>query len=253
MNATCSGEPISFLRLERYLQGDVQPSERAQLETHLAECGVCRECFEALRNETTELLPLAVHVTPVMRSETTELPQFPEHFWRAQERRALRTRIARAWPQLLAATLTAAAAMLLVRLRTAELEPALSAQRVRIKGGELAIELVREHAATIATDPKQFAQGDRFQVKVSCPPGEPRYWDVVVFQAGELFFPLKPEVPLQCRNGLTLPGAFMLDGYAPASVCVIVAERHVDRALLSRHDLRSAGSSACVELKPTGR
>jgi hypothetical protein len=252
MNPTCSGEPISFLRLERYLQGDVPPSERVQLEAHLGECGVCRECYEALRSETIELLPLPVRLPEAVRSETTELP-LPVGFKPAQGRRALRTRIARAWPQLAAAGLAAAAAILLLRVQTAELEPALSAQRVRIKGGELAIELVREHDAAIATDPKQFAQGDRFQVRVSCPPGEPRFWDVVVFQAGELFFPFRPLAPLECRNGLTLPGAFVLDGYAPASVCVIVSEQRVDRALLSRRDLRSAGSSACVELKPTGR
>jgi len=235
MNPTCSSEPISFLRLERYLQGDVQPSERAQLETHLGQCDVCRECYEALRSETIELPPLPVRLSA------------------ARQRRGLRLRIARAWPQLAAAALAAATAMLLLRLRSVELEPALSAQRVRVKGGELAIELVREHAATIAADPEQFAQGDRFQVRVSCPPGEPRHWDVVVFQAGELFFPLRPEAQLECRNGVTLPGAFALDGSAPASVCVIVGERRVDRALLSRRNLRSAGASACVELTPTGR
>jgi hypothetical protein len=236
MSPTCSSEPISFLRLERYLQGDVQPNERAKLETHLGQCGVCRQCYESMRAETIELLPLPLPVTP------------------ARERRDFRTHVARAWPQLTAAAIAAAGVMVMLWSRTPELEPRLPAQRVRIKGGELAIELVREHAEMIATDPTQFAPGDRFQVRVSCPPGEPRYWDVVVFQAGELFFPLRPEARLDCRNGVTLAGAFVLDGTASASVCVILDERSpLNRARLTRRNMRTVAASACVELDATAR
>ena len=55
MNRDCIAEPISYLRLERHLQGDASVRERAHVEAHLAECGACRACFEELRTDATQL------------------------------------------------------------------------------------------------------------------------------------------------------------------------------------------------------
>lgn len=225
MNPTCRGEPISYLRLERYLQGDVQAAERERVADHLQQCGVCRECFEAMRDEPIELPAL-----PVVQQRV------PRLWWRSARR---------AWPPLLAA----AAAVLLViwaRAPAPDLPPA----RVRVKGGELAIELARLHAGTIAADATRFAAGDRFQARVSCPPGTAVYWDLLVLQAGEVFFPLTPSTPLQCANGVSLPGAFALDGREPANVCVLVQpDAPLDRVQLARTATRTLpDAAACVEL-----
>ena len=90
--------------------------------------------------------------------------------------------------------------------------------------------MVGGNAGALANDPGVLASGDRFEVRVSCPADLQAHWDVVVFQAGEAFFPLQPEAALHCANGVTLPGAFGLTGSAAASVCVqIDATRAIDR------------------------
>jgi hypothetical protein len=241
MNLTCLDEPISYLRLERYLQDDIDDAERARVSTHLHGCAACRTCYEALRDEPIALLPLSLPSrVPVPRQRDT---------WRAAARRA--------WPQLTAAALSIAA-LLVIWLRGPELDqPRLPLARVHIKGGELALSLVREHAGTLAVEPRRFAAGDRFQVRVSCPPGEALYWDVLVLQGGEAFFPLTPRARLQCGNGITLPGAFQLDGAEPASVCVVVQPTAaLDRARVVREAARALpAATACVELSaaPAGR
>jgi hypothetical protein len=153
------------------------------------------------------------------------------------------------WPLGLVA---AAAALVLALLPRPSNDSRLPAARVRIKGGELAIALVRQHAAALANDPSVFAAGDRFEVRVSCPADLHAHWDVVVFQAGEAFFPLQPEAPLHCANGVTLPGAFELTGSAAASVCVQLEAAHpLDRERVRRDGQRALSpASACTALTP---
>jgi hypothetical protein len=240
MNLTCLDEPISYLRLERYLQDDIDDAERARVSTHLHACAACRTCYEGLRDEPIALLPLSLPSrVPVPRQRDS---------WTAAAAAAAAAR--RAWPQLTAAALSIAA-LLVIWLRGPELDhPRLPPARVHIKGGELALALVREHAGTLATEPTRFVAGDRFQVRVSCPPGEALYWDVLVLQGGEAFFPLTPRARLQCGNGITLPGAFQLDGAEPASVCVAVQPAAaLDRARVVREGARALPTTtACVEL-----
>jgi len=154
----------------------------------------------------------------------------------------------RAWPQLTAA---AVAVLLVLWARTPELDaPHLPPARVRVKGGESAVELVRLHAGTIAADATRFSAGDRFQVRVSCPLGAAVYWDLLVLQGGEVFFPLTPSAPFHCANGVSLPGAFELDGHQPANVCVLVqSDAPADRAQLALTAARALpGTAACVGL-----
>jgi hypothetical protein len=222
------------LRLERYLQGDVQPAERERVAAHLEQCEVCRECFEVMRTEPIELAPLPV-----------PLPA-PVPLRRAWARRV--------WPQLTAAAALAAAVSLAIWVRDPGLSPErLPPARVRVKGGELALELVRQHAGTIATDATRFSAGDRFQLRVSCAPPAEVYWDVLVLQGGEAFFPFTPAARLQCANGVSLPGAFALDGREPAHVCVILqADAPLDRARLATDAARALPpAAACSEVRAT--
>jgi hypothetical protein len=178
-----------------------------------------------------------------MRNEVIELPALPVQLPTPTRARTW------TWPLGLVA---AAAALVLALLPQLSKDSRPPAARVRIKGGELAIALVREHAATLANDPSVFAAGDRFEVRLSCPADLQVHWDVVVFQAGEAFFPLQPEAPLHCANGVTLPGAFELTGSAAASVCVqIDAARPIDRERVKRDGLSALSqSSACTALTP---
>jgi hypothetical protein len=228
MTPACTSEPISFLRLERYLQGDLQVSELERVAAHLRDCPTCSACFDEMRNEVIELPALPVPLATRARA---------------------RTRRTRIWPLGLVAAAAALGLALLPQLSKDSRPPA---ARVRIKGGELAIALVREHAATLANDPSVYAAGDRFEVRLTCPADRQVHWDVVVFQAGEAFFPLQPEAPLRCANGVTLPGAFELTGSAAASVCVqIDAAQPVDRERVKRDGQRAlAQLSACTALTP---
>lgn len=225
MTPACTSEPISFLRLERYLQGDLQLPELERVAAHLHDCPTCSACFDEMRNEVIELPALPVQLPTPTRART----------W--------------TWPLGLVA---AAAALVLALLPQLSKDSRPPAARVRIKGGELAIALVREHAATPANDPSVFAAGDRFEVRLSCPADLQVHWDVVVFQAGEAFFPLQPEAPLHCANGVTLPGAFELTGSTAASVCVqIDTARPIDRERVKRDGLSALSQpSACTALTP---
>ena len=222
MTPRCVGEPVSHLRFERLLQGDLRAGERARVEQHLRDCEVCRSCFEALRADRVVLPPLPVGIVP------------------------RRARVARRWPQLTAALALAAAALLWLRPR-----PEAPASRLATKGGELAIELVREHHGNIASDATRWQQGDAFQVRVTCAAREPRYWELVVRQAGEAFFPAEPGQRLTCANGSTLPAAFTLDGTGAAEVCVVLGERPLSREALRGGPLPEP--SACTRLEPALR
>lgn len=238
MNLACRSRPISYLRLERYLQGDVDASERRRVADHLRECACCRTCFEDMQSEVIELPPLRVDpARPV-----APLPVLPLSAANVRPRLG-------PWSQLTAALALAAAVLLW--LRAPNTDSALPPARVAIKGGgELALELVREHAGSLAVDPSRFAPEDRFQARVSCPPGKV-YWELVVFQAGQAFFPLSPAAPLQCANAVTLPMAFALDGTEPADVCVVIDPNlQPARSQLSTPLTLPARSAACTTVSP---
>ncbi|HEX7481222.1 MAG TPA: hypothetical protein VF331_25700 [Polyangiales bacterium] len=104
--------------------------------------------------------------------------------------------------------------------------------------------------ATSALDPQRFAPGDRFAVLGSCPESLQASWDLVVFQAGEAFFPLQPTAALQCGNRVSLPDAFTLRGEAPDCVALDL------HAAIARSELRRRGpaglpsQSACIVVAP---
>jgi hypothetical protein len=221
----CVSEPISFLRLERYLQRDLPDAESERIDDHLRVCSVCRACLDTMQTEVIELLPLP-EVAP-MRSRSP---------W---SRRVLP-----------AGVLAAAAAALIMLARDAT-DHALPKGQVRIKGGELALELVREHQGAIASDASVYLAGDRFAVRVSCPAGRTMWADVVVFDDSGASFPLQPIAALRCSNGVTLPGAFELTGTTRASVCVRVAEQPIDRERVERAGPSALGhDTACTTVVP---
>jgi len=231
MSSLCITEPVSFLRLERYLLDELSSDERTHVSRHLDACGACRACLEGLRASQVSLPPLPA---PSLQRGA------------GKDARAARPRARFTRPLGVISALAAAALVaLLLRpgVQPAELPPA----HRFIKGGELAIGLVRERDGQIANDPTRFAPGDRFAVRLTCPPGEV-YWELAVFQAGEVFFPLPPGAPLSCGNLVPLDGAFTLTGDEPATVCAIVdAAGPVRRAQL-RAIAALPPDSVCVQL-----
>ncbi len=215
--------PLSWLLLERYQLGEVSAAERARVEDHLGGCAGCRADLDALVADDRPLPPLP-EATPA------------------------RTRWSLAVAGLAA---TAAAVVLAIALWApwrqgggAGVPPA----RIQVKGGELALTLIREREGVTTENPSRYLDGDRFRIELTCPPGE-RAWDVVVFQADQAFFPYAAAGPLACGNRVGLPGAFRLTGSGPVTVCALVGEDLPVRSDLAAMRIEAlADRSVCVQL-----
>jgi hypothetical protein len=200
---TCISEPISWLRLERYRLSELPHAELAEVERHLRACGACSACAASL-------------------DVAAPLPSLPAPNATPARIHAARTMQLRRMAFAGAALAAAAALLLMLNPFAPGLEP--PRRTLAVKGGELAIGIVRERAGSIAHEPSRFAAGDRFKVLLTCPPSMRPYVDVVVFQDGHAFFPLRATRIDRCGNALSLPGAFALDGTTDALICAIASE-----------------------------
>ncbi|MBM4321484.1 MAG: hypothetical protein FJ125_16460, partial [Deltaproteobacteria bacterium] len=63
MSAVCNGQPLSWLRLERYHLGELDAGERRDIGEHLALCPACRACLERITGDRRELPPLPLPLT----------------------------------------------------------------------------------------------------------------------------------------------------------------------------------------------
>lgn len=189
----CIGEPISWLRLERFALGAPDPV----ITAHVAACPACRDCLDQIRGDTVALPPLRVPAAP------------PRPAWR------------RWW---FAPALAAAAVVLVVVLRHPGEREATS--RVAIKGiGEVSLELVRERAGQIQFDARRYAPGDRWKIVVSCPPTAPAVplsIDISVADGPTVDHPLAT-ARIACGNRVVVPGAFTITGDRPNRVCVRIS------------------------------
>jgi hypothetical protein len=230
MTPACISEPMSYLRLERYLLDEVGADERRDVDDHLRQCAVCRGCCDSLRGDVSALPELlSVRTLPAQVTPLRRLTPLA------------------AVSGVSALAVAAAALLFLSRPNQAGLATA-TQPYAGVKGGDLTVSLVRAHRGSTAVDATRFVSGDRFEVRVTCPPGNALRWDVVVLQGGEVFFPLTPSSSLHCGNNITLPGAFTLTGSTPAKVCVAThAHTALDRARLARV---LPEMSACAAVSP---
>ena len=215
MTLRCIGEPLSWLRLERYHLGELGDGDRAEATEHLARCRACAACLARIEVDEARVLP------PLEMGQAT-----------ARARRA-RHIVAAA-----AGAVSVAAAVLLVMghtWRSGEVRrEAELAAGGRVKGGGVAFALVRDDGAWIAGTAGAFHAGERFKAVVTCPPETHPTFDLVVFDASGASFPLEPARELSCGNDVPLPGAFRLTGHAEERVCVVWSdEGDVNRALVS--------------------
>lgn len=227
---SCTGQPLSWLTLERYHLGELPEPQSRRIQEHIGSCDACRGCLEQIQTDHDHLvLPPLPEPVPEKGAWSGWLPRFG---WAAA-----------------AAALATVIIVVLLRIYVGgppRQDGALPApSRVGFKGGELAISLVRERKGAILHDPTTFAPGDRFKALITCAPDQRLLWDLVVLQGEERSFPLKPAGPLLCGNRQPLPGAFTITGKLPAVVCLVASERQPDRG----QGLPSKGV-VCVSLAP---
>lgn len=191
-------EPLSWLTLERYALDELPQTERARVQARLAESHEDRACLAAIISDQTELPPL-----PTMIRERPVAPPIQV------------TRKRRSW-LMGGSALALAAALMLMFWRPNALPPSRRAVYEGTKGGEVALLVYGEHAGATTT----FAQRERFKLLVTCPSWLSRGLRVAVFQAGQRYEPLTRVAVFACGNQVPWPGAFALDGNAPADVCL---------------------------------
>jgi hypothetical protein len=222
---------VSWLTLERYCLGELPATEAARVQHALQHSEELRRCYERIQADQGRVLP--VLTPPVMRP-------LPRRFrWDFIPRPAL-----------------AAAATLVVLLAVGLLSREVmrdGAPENRVKGGEVAIDLVRRSGGRLDTEPSVFLEGDEFKVRVTCARQGPLDWQLSVFQGNEVFFPLEATAPLHCGNEVLLPGAFRLTGAQPVLVCLSVEEDVVEPQHLRHEGVRALkASAACAHVRPLG-
>jgi hypothetical protein len=192
----CIGEPVSWLRLERFALGAPDPA----IASHLAACPACAHCLDQIRDDVVALPPLAVPAPVAVAGP------------------ARRRWLAPAF----AAAAAAAIVLLVIRYRTAPPDE-LARDMIGVKGvGEVTLELVRERAGAIRFGAASYAPGDRWKVVVTCPPSASAWIDVSVADGVTTDHPLAP-AQVACGNRVVVPGAFTITGARANRVCARVA------------------------------
>jgi hypothetical protein len=247
----CIGEPISWLRLERFALGEPDPA----IALHTAACPACRRCLDQIRSDVVALPPLELpaELELAQLSWLAQRWRRARRWWRVRRRchskRSAPPALRRRWPALvLAAALVAIAALAVIVVvvprdstssehRIAEVAAGIgdfapdltrilrsdSLGVVAVKGvGEVRVELVRERAGEVRFDATRFAHRDRWKVIVTCAPSATVWVEVSVNDGVTIDRPIAP-AQLRCGNRIVVPGAFTITGIGAHRVCARVA------------------------------
>jgi hypothetical protein len=230
MSDPASKAPASWLRLELHALGELPAAEAAEVAADVARDPDSRRCLECIQ------------------ADHRDLPRLPA----PEPRPGLWARIRRnpglTWAPL-AATLAVTLLLIVRGHESSRPGAAIPGPRVQVKGGDVAIALVRERDGAITDEPTDFTAIDRFKVLLTCPPDRRLQGEVMVVQQGEVAFPLTP-VDLACGNRVALPGAFRLTGTGRAVVCFTFAGNPLDRAALAARKLDFALPAVCATVDP---
>lgn len=233
MSALCTGQPVSWLRLELYHLGELPAGERRTVDGHLQSCAVCRAALASIADDTRRLAPLPdLDALPVGVAPTPG-PGLGQRLW---------TWLSGPGGRLLpvaVAGLAGLAALLIWSLPGGP--PPLPGGR--FKGGEAALVLLRERQGAVQEDARRFLDGDRLRLELTCPPGAETSWEVVAFQGAEVYLPLPGGERLPCGNRVALPGALRVDGPEPVTVCVLLGTPGAD-ARTQREAVERGGRAA---------
>jgi hypothetical protein len=226
--SACTGQPISWMRLEQYALGELPEPERVEVSNHLEGCHACSECFARIEQAPAPDLSF-------LQSPVVQLPARP-----AARRRP--------WPVWAGAVLASAAAVLLLLVRPDAHPPA----RLHVKGGDFALELARLDGAGRVQPPTHFAAGDRFKALVTCPPDWSGVVGIVVYQGEQKYEPLAIRPFDDCGNRRVLEGAFAIDGKARALVCASFAKNQREwHARVDQSAAAPPSGSVCTSLAPS--
>jgi hypothetical protein len=253
--AGCVGEPISWLRLERHRLAELSAEESRAVETHLAVCAACAACAA----ETERPIALSPLPSPAARARpAARTGNLLRRLFGARPS-AARPRLAFAGMGLGAIVVAMVAMAIVVGSRVGpapgpgqEPGPIAVVEQESVpgsKGGDVAIDLVRERLGVIEHDAARFAPGDKWKVLVTCPGERVFYWDLMVVDAGRASFPLSPSAPIACGNHVVLPGAFRIEASTSVEVCLLLADHPLDRGRRLEGGL---GRRVCARLSPTG-
>ena len=179
---------VSWLLLERFVLGELEGDDRHEVEAHVEHCLTCRQALHTIETDVRPMPALA-------------LPSRGRRWW------------------ALALPLLAAAGALWVVLPRPDVAPP---PHRAIKGGELAIAVVRERDGAVREDPRVYQPGDRIRVHLTCPPGD-RAYRLVAIEGSEPPAPLAGGT-LACRNRAPVPGAFTLTGPHDVTICATLDE-----------------------------
>lgn len=237
---TCTGTPVSWLRLERLALGELAGDEARLVEAHLRECPACRARAEECR-EPVALLPLslgAAHAPATVGGPggAGALPadQRPLATVVRHPRFQPRSR----WVLPLALGVAAAAALALAFLPDAAEDPVRGVTRVvpsdvpaetvgasdaAAQRDDPTLTLLRERDGAVVEDAPSFLVSDRFAIQLTCRPGQEGQQRVAVYQNGVWSLPLTDEGE-RCGNRVRVPGAFRLSDASPADICVLWGE-----------------------------
>ena len=231
----CTGEPISWLRLERYRLGELSGPERDTVATHLDTCPTCAACFAAA-NRPIAMAPLPL---PEPASLTSRI------------RRGLIGQTPVGATLRIAFALAVLVLLMLPGGRSNQVARLVSRTERGIKGGEVTVALVRERNGIVEHGATTFALEDRWKVLVTCPMQQVLFWDLAVLEGERVSFPLLPSAPIACGNHVPLPGAFRLATDHPVEVCLVWGDDPLDREALSAMDAKSLTSrGSCATLQP---
>ncbi|RME25619.1 MAG: hypothetical protein D6798_08550 [Deltaproteobacteria bacterium] len=242
---------VSWLDLERYVAGDLEPERRRRVETALSADPALRARLAGIEADDRPIPPLPglVGDGPLPPDSGAPLPEpHGEGTVIPLRRRPVGVAVS--------VLLAAAVALAVIPLR----EPGLSndgrllwpASSTTWKGGELSLRLDRERQGRVRADAARFQDGDRFVVRLTCPAGR-RSWDARVFQGGRRYAPLPVDGPVDCGNAVRLPGAFAPTGADAVTVCVAVGAAAETGALDgAREELADVDGVVCARLEPGG-
>jgi Putative zinc-finger len=228
--------PVSWLRLERRALGELAADERQEVDAHLSSCARCRACAELIAREADRALP------PLPAADVARAPVPLPGLSRPRPWR---------WPRLFAFATAAAVVALVFVLRPGERAGGRrltdGSRVVAVKGGDIAVELIRERDGSTAWEPTSFAPHDRFKLLVTCPPPLQVHADIVVLQDDGPAYPGEPAL-VRCGNRVPVPPAFRITGAGAATVCVgLDPSGPPSRPALARGDA-APGPHACVHL-----
>jgi len=231
-HARCIGEPISWLRIERYVLGELSASDAGEVRAHLDRCPVCRACVdEATAPRVLPALPGLAPKAAVSSPTPLRLPR----------------RIA-----IAASTFAAAAAVAIVVMNPTHVPHTTGpSSDVRVRGGDVALVVLREHDGEVVENPAVFATRDRFRVAVTCPPGHDEHVRVYVVQGDDADLALQGGARFRCGNRVVLEGAFRITDEADAHVCAVFGEPPpvLEDIALARSLLAGDGDARCRALR----